>query len=148
MCKKYESHLLILCRQLFMQLEKKGVIFCLRTTSAYDHSIPNLIFNYSPLHFGFHDKVLIFFLFFTIAHTLISWKIFFILFDSTKVAISSLKILLMTGLSSISDPGNMQQILSLACVLEASTVKYEGEVFSFLLFGDSTFCQFSVHFGC
>ena len=73
-------------------------------------------------------------LFFT--HGVYFWgmvvTLFFILFDSTKVAISSLKILSMTGLSSIIDPGNMQQILSLACFLEESTVKYEEEVFNFL----------------
>ena len=61
-----------------------------------------------------------------------SWKTFFILFDSTIVANSSLNILLMTGLISVIVPGNMQRSLSLTCILGENTFNIEEEVFNFL----------------
>ena len=63
-----------------------------------------------------------------------SWKTFFILLDSTNVAISSLNILSMTDLISIIDPGNMQHSLFLASVLGKSTFNVEEEVFHFFRF--------------
>ena len=86
----------------------------------------------SSLNFCFDNKVFYtFFVFYYCTHIDIV-AYFFILFDSTNVANSSLNILLMIGLISIIDPGNMQHSLSLASVLGKSTFNIEEEVFNFL----------------
>ena len=54
-------------------------------------------------------------LFFTTASILICLKVFFILFESSNVAVSSANILSICFLYSSTDPGKMQHILSLSC---------------------------------
>ena len=54
-------------------------------------------------------------LFFTTAEIFMFLKVFFILLDSSRVAVSSANIVSICFLYSSTDPGNIQHILSLSC---------------------------------
>ena len=71
-------------------------------------------------------------LFFTTASILIFLKVFFILFESSNVAVSSANILSICFLYSSTDPGKMQHILSLSCFWVERTVGHTESIFCFL----------------
>ena len=71
-------------------------------------------------------------LFLTTARILMFLKAFYILLDSNNVAVSSANILSICFLYSSTDPGNMQQILSLSCFWVERAVGHTEDIFCFL----------------
>ena len=71
-------------------------------------------------------------LFLTTAVILMFLKVFFILLDSSSVAVSSANILSICFLYSSTDPGKMQHILSLSCFWVERAVGHTESILCFL----------------
>ena len=71
-------------------------------------------------------------LFLTTAVILMFLKVFFILLDLNRVAVASANIVSICFLYSSTDPGNMQQILSLSCFWVERTVGHTEVIRCFL----------------
>ena len=132
-CKKYTVIFLRWSKQLCVW-GTKG-LYIVRNISAACYLRTPYIFLVSPCVyiFVFTTRFLILDLFFTTANILIFLKVFFILFESSNVAVSSANILSICFLYSSTDPGNMQQILSLSCFWVERTVRHTESIFCFCL---------------